>query len=137
MCLYARGEIALRLERVAVEIRRAAAGPDADAVHDLRVSIRRLNQALRVFEPFVPNEPARKLRKRLSLLLKAAGAVRDYDIILELLDRVELHGHHHIRAMMRGDRRAAEMMLRASLLKNAQRVDPAHWRAVLGLETAA
>lgn len=136
MCLYARGEIARRLDRVAAEIRRAAAGPDADAVHDLRVSIRRLSQALRVFSGLVPAEPARRLRKRLGAVLEAAGAVRDFDIAQELLDHVELDGDHAIRSMLRGDRRAAETILLARLAKSADKVAPAHWRAALGLETS-
>ena len=38
------------LAQLAVELRGAARSPDdPDAVHDLRVAIRRLNQALRVF----------------------------------------------------------------------------------------
>jgi CHAD domain-containing protein len=72
------------LRRLAAQVDRAAAS-DADSIHDLRVAIRRLSRCLLVFSAFYPGRSWKTLRQRLRVLMDAAGAVRDYDIAVELL----------------------------------------------------
>ena len=72
------------LGRVALQVNRASAG-DADSIHDLRVSIRRLGRCLRVFSTFYPGCSWKTLREQLRVLMTAAGTARDYDIAMDLL----------------------------------------------------
>lgn len=60
---------------------RTAADPTEDAVHDLRVAVRRLSEALR----------NRKSRKQLRRIRDRAAAVRDRDVALRLLRRPTSH----------------------------------------------
>jgi CHAD domain-containing protein len=94
---YARAELGARLERVLAELERAVATPDADAVHDLRVSIRRYLQGARVFGALLPGKARRKVRDQLREVLDAAGGVRDCDIMLELLTAEGLPEQHPVR----------------------------------------
>src|SRR5215471_21591102 len=52
-------------------------------VHNVRVACRRLEAALRLFDPWIgagDEEATRKLRRRVRGIRRAAGAVRDDDI---------------------------------------------------------
>jgi CHAD domain-containing protein len=81
---HVHSQTAALLGRLAIQVDRAAAG-SADSIHDLRVAIRRLSRCLRVFSDFHPDRSWKTPRKRMRVLMKAAGAARDYDIALELL----------------------------------------------------
>jgi len=82
---YAARQVAACLGRLAFEVRRCLRVADADAVHDLRVSIRRFTRSLRCFESLLPRPAARKIREELKPVLRQAGEVRNYDVALELL----------------------------------------------------
>lgn len=73
------------LEQLAKEMRRTAETADVDAVHDLRVSVRRATEALRLF---CPGE--KRLRKELKAIRERAAAVRDRDVTRLLLRRHRL-----------------------------------------------
>jgi CHAD domain-containing protein len=81
---YAQQCLEQHVDRVIAEIEGAGAGLDADRVHDLRVAIRRVREAVRVFTPLGAAERASHLLKRLKGLMEAAAAVRDLDIAMEL-----------------------------------------------------
>lgn len=79
-----------RLGAVPKLLRRAAAGkpgaPDtARAIHALRVSTRRAEAAVEVFAPLVREKDARRIRKRLRTIRRAAGEARDLDVQIEIL----------------------------------------------------
>src|SRR3974390_1292225 len=74
-----------RLKKLNKELRAASRKPDdVEAIHDLRVAIRRLTECLRLFDHFFPGRP-KKIRKRLSKLMDSCGATRNCDIAIELL----------------------------------------------------
>jgi CHAD domain-containing protein len=78
---YARHETRARLRDFKANLRQAAKhSGDPGAIHDLRVSIRRLSQCFRIFRA-----PVKKLRRRLHKIMQRCGAVRNCDIALELL----------------------------------------------------
>ena len=78
---YARHETRTCLRHFEANLRHSAKHPDdPDAIHDLRVSIRRLTQCFRVF-----HASAKKLRRRLHKIMEHCGAVRNCDIALDLL----------------------------------------------------
>lgn len=80
---YAADQVARLFEKFTAEIARTVKQCDPDAVHDLRVSIRRLNQGLRVFRSFYPRREMKPLRKQLKRIMRFAGATRDTDIAVE------------------------------------------------------
>ncbi|MEZ5401755.1 MAG: CHAD domain-containing protein [Bryobacteraceae bacterium] len=82
---FAAAQVETRIERVRVEMARAMADPSAGPVHDLRVSIRRLQQALRLFGGIWNPARSAELRARLRPVIAAAGEVRNRDIALDLL----------------------------------------------------
>jgi CHAD domain-containing protein len=83
---YVRLQTAMLLRRLAFQVSRIArSGKDADAVHDLRVAIRRLSRCLRVFADFYPGHAWKKIRRDLDGLMRSAGRVRDRDIALALI----------------------------------------------------
>jgi len=64
-------------------------GFDPEAVHDIRVALRRLQAALRMFRGCYPPQKLRRYRLRLRKLLGAFGAVRDQDILIDALSKHE------------------------------------------------
>jgi len=86
---YAVKETKLRLKRFSKNLRRAAKHPDdPDAIHDLRVSIRRVIQAFKIFRELLDPAPVKHVRRRLHELMDVCGAVRNCDVALTLLDQV-------------------------------------------------
>jgi CHAD domain-containing protein len=82
---FVQSETAALLEKFSAKLEAAADSTDAHAIHDLRVSIRRLSRCLRVFSDYYPGRSWKKVRKQLSKLMDYAGAARDCDIAIELL----------------------------------------------------
>ena len=76
---FARSQTAFLLRRFAYQAGRVSRDCGADAIHDLRVSIRRLNRCLRTFADFYPRRSWKPVRRKLHALMEAAGAVRDDD----------------------------------------------------------
>ena len=78
------GAALLRAVRTEIRHARRGARPSVNAVHDVRVATRRLDACLDVFASEFRRKGARKLRLQIRELRKAAGAVRDRDIAIEL-----------------------------------------------------
>ncbi len=75
-----------RLNRVAKELPGAARSPDdPEAVHDLRVAIRRFVEAMRLFPEVCGHAPSKKRRRQLKPVLKALGEVRNLDVAMAVL----------------------------------------------------
>ncbi len=81
---YASQQGASRLDRVMYQISRNRKAKDADAVHDLRVSIRRFGACLAAFRQFFPRKASKRVRKRLREAMTLAGEVRNRDIAIDL-----------------------------------------------------
>ncbi len=102
---YSRLETAALLQRLANQVEHAADTVDEDAVHDLRVVIRRVTRCLRVFAQFYPGNTGKKLRAQLHELMEAAGSVRDLDIAMGLLSDAGLPANASIRTRLSAERR--------------------------------
>ena len=63
-------------------------GDDADAIHDLRVASRRLQQVLDLLYPSPSPAEIRKLRRRLRRARRALGEVRNCDVELARVNRI-------------------------------------------------
>jgi CHAD domain-containing protein len=80
--------VAVRAEELFEHAQRVVDDADADAVHDMRVAIRRLGSGLDMFRPCLAPEPRRRVAKRLGKMADALGERRDCDVALELLRAV-------------------------------------------------
>ena len=122
------------LDRFNSEAAKTANSAGADEVHDVRVSIRRLEQALELFGEWLPAKGVEKIGKRLTKILKMAGDVRDRDIAMELTEHLELEVHGSVRYVLQTDRDTAADRFSAALLKIGARQVVARWSSRLGLE---
>lgn len=77
--------------------RRVRAEDDRDAAHDLRVATRRLGSALDVWDGLLESDRAHKLQRRLRRLRRAAGELRDAEVMRELLMRIAANLSHYPR----------------------------------------
>jgi len=74
-----------QLDAARVARRRLADPSDTEALHDLRVALRRLRTTVRGFRPQLDAAVPRKLRRRLRDLARATGAARDSEVQLAWL----------------------------------------------------
>jgi CHAD domain-containing protein len=63
---------------------------DAEALHDLRVALRRLRSLLRAYRPWLARSLPRKLRRRLKRLARATNEARDAEVQLAWLAQQRL-----------------------------------------------
>jgi CHAD domain-containing protein len=82
---YASEQMNDLLTRLAFQVHRAAKVPGPVEIHDVRVSIRRFSQGLRLFADFFLPREAKKIERRLKRMLKLTSQIRDRDITLEFL----------------------------------------------------
>jgi CHAD domain-containing protein len=120
-----------RLGRLAFEIGRVAKSRNADAVHDLRVTLRRFSQALRVFKPCFRGKESRKIRRELKQIMTLAGEVRNCDIALKLLSKSKRGDDTDVRSKLQSRRRESERVLVATLKRWQARKSSRKWRSVL------
>lgn len=90
------------------------AKPAVETVHQLRVWSRRATAAVDLFRSVGDDGPWRKLRKRLKKLRRAAGEVRDWDVLVERIVSDEQFGKR-IRGQLDRERAAARERLSAAV----------------------
>ena len=86
------GVLAECLRCVAHDEAAARAPAEVEGVHQMRVAVRRLRSALRMFRDELSRERADGLRAALAPLADALGDVRDLDVLLERIARREAAG---------------------------------------------
>lgn len=118
--------ISTLIETFTQQLDHAAKHRDEDAIHDLRVSIRRLSESLRVFHQFFPEDKVKRVRRRLRRLMDFAAVVRDRDIALQLLSGAGMPDGD-LAALVRQERDAAERELRLEIRHWKRRDYPARW----------
>ena len=101
---------------------------DPESVHRMRVAIRRLQQALRVFSQYFDKSGVKRVKKQLKRCLGAAGQLRDHDIALQLLEK-----SGHDLAELRNGRSASKRELRTMLRRITAKDAGVKWRDELGL----
>jgi CHAD domain-containing protein len=104
-----------------------------EAVHDLRVAVRRFRQILKVLKPWLPEEESRLLRRELKELMARAGEVRDRDIALHLLRAIDVPKNRRIVSEFHDARTACAHSLHQSLHDFQLRDTGAAWRRALKL----
>jgi len=96
-------------------------GDDVEGVHQMRVGVRRLRSALRLFRPVLPADELRPLERELRWLGRELGAVRDLDVfVVELIDPLVAQrpgdkGLELLRGAAEGQRREHHERLRRSI----------------------
>jgi CHAD domain-containing protein len=94
------------MERVPLECDRAAAGFDADAVHDLRVALRRCRSLADGLMAIDPDSSWKEMKKAGKKLFQALGELRDMQVMAEWIEKlgdvshpaaVRLLNHVHLR----------------------------------------
>ncbi len=121
---YVQEQTATLLRRLASQAHEAASLGSADAIHDLRVAIRRLNQCLRVFKEFFPKHEVKKIRRELRDVMNATGAVRNYDVAIELLKKAKAPTEPGFAQ----ERRRARKRLASALMAWSRRDFSQKWR---------
>lgn len=79
--------LAERYEKFCAELANCRNHPSLDAVHDLRVSIRRLNAVLAKIEQFNPTVMVHQCSRELKLLMKPLGRLRDIHVQIEWIEK--------------------------------------------------
>jgi CHAD domain-containing protein len=85
------------LDQAAAALPRLADAGDSEALHDLRVALRRLRSCLKSYEPQLGASVPRQLARRLERLARATGPGRDAEVQIEWLRKQRsdrLRGHH-------------------------------------------
>jgi len=75
------------VSQVAANTRGAAVARDPEYLHQLRVGLRRLRSALRVFRGLAPPESTQRLVESLRGVLPSLGVARDWDVVTDLLEQ--------------------------------------------------
>ena len=78
-----------QLEEMMSNLEGTRAGDDIEALHDMRVASRRLRAALSVFTAAFPPKPFSVTEKEVARVTDALGAVRDADVQIEFMQKVE------------------------------------------------
>ena len=130
---YANEQASARLGKLAFQVQAAARSMDADAIHDLRVAIRRFNQSLTVFAALYPKREAKKIRKRLGRVMEVAGEIRDRDIALEFFAEAGVRPEDPLSARIAGERKLTERTLAEKVTRWNRTNFSAKWRSALQL----
>jgi CHAD domain-containing protein len=128
---YAAAQVLSRLNRVAFELRHSRRKPDDENIHRLRVAIRRLTETLRVFVAAFPEKEARKVRRQLRKIMKAAGAVREVDIAIGLAAAAGIPENAALFTALRYERERAARLLEESVRRAYRRNVTSRWREEL------
>ena len=130
---YVHHEVSSRLTRLVFEMRRSVRGPDPDAVHDLRVAIRRFLQSLRVFHDFFPRREVKRVRRRLREMLDSAAEVRNRDIALDLCRQAGATAGAALPVRLARERAGTAQLFVEVVKRLMERDVAAHWRSRLEL----
>jgi len=121
------------LRRLAYQVNQTARTGSEDAVHDLRVSIRRFTQCLRAFEQFIPKNEARKVRHRLKAVMKLAATVRDHDVALDVFKEAGVPKGAKVLVVLKKQRAQAEKGLLDAIRRSSHDNFSRKWREKLEL----
>ena len=106
-------------------MQRVAEMPGIDAVHDLRVSVRRASEGLRIYQDQLPK--ARRLSKEIKAIRHLAAAVRDRDVIRQLLRGHHLPATDPACIYLQGQRDLAASQLQQFLVTQLRQDRPHRW----------
>ncbi len=130
---FVQEQAATLLRRLAFRIHRVSRSGDPEALHDLRVSIRRFGEMLRAFQDFFPHKKARKIRHQLRDMMDLAAEIRNRDIAIGLLRGANLPSGAPLLKTLVQDRKLAKDRLLTQLKRKDWRDVVPRWRRRLDL----
>jgi CHAD domain-containing protein len=120
------------LTTLAFRVHQAATSPGPDQIHDVRVSIRRFSQGLRLFGDFFPKREVKKIGKLLKRMMRLTSEIRDRDITLEYLLEQK---HEQHRQRLEKERDVYEREFSEMISRWSGRDFSAKWRRALALRS--
>jgi CHAD domain-containing protein len=125
--------VATLLRRLAFRMNRAARSGNPESLHDLRVTIRRFSEALRIFQEFFPHRKAKKIRRRLRNIMDLAAEIRNRDIALGILREAGIPAGAPLLTSLAQERKQAKERLTSHLRRRSLRDIVPEWRRRLDL----
>jgi CHAD domain-containing protein len=115
------------MDRVLAELKNVRSSPDADAVHDLRVAIRRCRSVAVVMEEVDPDAAWPAMRKVARKLFQTLGALRDAQVMDEWVKKLAPETDA-VRAHLQAAFESSEAGLRETALRAAGKFDEKSWK---------
>ena len=115
------------MDRVLCELENLRSSPSADAVHDLRVSIRRCRSIAAVMEEVDPDPDWPAMRKVARKLFRGLGALRDAQVMAEWVMKLAQEADP-LRAHLQAVFESNEPKLQANALRVAAKFDQKSWK---------
>lgn len=115
------------MERALKELDHVCTSPDADAVHDLRVALRRCRSVAAVMEEVDPDRSWAEMRKLGKKLFRQLGELRDTQILEDWTKKLGTE-QEGIRQRLLSGLEKRETELRQAALKVAGKFDQRTWR---------
>ena len=109
----------------------AEAKANADSVHDLRTSIRRLSECLKTFDNLFPRGEAGRLRRKLRKLMQLAGEVRNLDIAGSLFEKAGVPPDDALMDRLRTEKLACQSALTDKIIAWTEDQRPKKWHGML------
>ena len=120
------------LTTLAFQVHRAGKAPGPDEIHDVRVSIRRFSQGLRLFDAIFPKWEVKKIKRMLKRMMRLTSEIRNRDIALEYLEEDD-HPEH--RKRVERERKAYQRQFAEMVRRWRARDFSAKWRTGLSLHS--
>jgi CHAD domain-containing protein len=128
---FASESVTKLLERLAYQVNRTVHTANVEAVHDLRVSIRRFAQSLYLFKSAFAAKEVRKIRGRLKDMMDLTNGPRDCDVAMALLCKRKLPGTPALEPAIRERRKESVRLLVPALRRWIARDSSSKWRSAL------
>src|SRR5215472_11804814 len=109
------------------ELENVRTSPDVDAVHDLRVAIRRCRSVAAVMEEVDPDLAWPAMRRAARKLFRSLGALRDTQVMDEWVKKLGPETDP-VRGHLQATLASSESALREQALRSAAKFDPKSWR---------
>jgi CHAD domain-containing protein len=131
---YGRERQKFLLARLAEMWARCADRADPDAIHDLRVAVRRFGEVLRLFKSLAPKASRKQVQRELRRSMRLAGRTRDVDILRDSFTHADIPLPRSLALYLENERAAAEAGLRAALAVGNATHFHERWRETLLLD---
>jgi CHAD domain-containing protein len=131
---FAREQLAVRLARTQEQWLRCSEESSAAAIHDLRVSIRRFGEPVRVFKKLFPKQARKQVAAEFQQVMKLAGHVRDIDVVRNCFLYADVPLSPGISLFLANERAVAEAGLRAAIGVGLATQFASRWEQALALQ---
>ena len=122
-----RPTLSSRMAVVLTALRRLQRSPDAGAVHDLRVAVRRCRSVGALMKEVDPHPAWRRMTHQVRGLFRALGELRDLQVLEESIERLT-HADDPLRGILIGASRPREAEARERVTLTVEAFDRKAWR---------